>query len=118
MDAKDRHEIVEVKMYMDGRGREVREYIQVFGSNKQPNFYRGTVLIGVSQVVGGKQMPPRPMPFEFEMPEAKTLKQAFEIFDAVAKEEIAKKNEEVKAQQVANSIVPASTMPTPKLTLR
>ena len=117
MDTEEKGDIVEVKVYMNGRGKEVREHVSVFTKNV-PNFYRGTVMIGVSQVVNGRQMPPKPMPFEFALPEAKSLKHAFDSFDEVAKEALKKMNDEMKMRQAAESIVPASSFPAPKLTLR
>ena len=118
MEAKDRHDIVKVETYMDGKGGEVREYIQMFGKDKKPNFFRGTVLLGMSQVVNGVKTPPRPMPLEFEIPSAQNVKQAFEMLYDTARAEIEKKNAEQEAMAAANRIIPASNISAPKLALR
>ena len=117
MDAEEKSDIVEVKTYRDGNGREVLEHIHVFAKNT-PNFYRGNVMIRVSQMVNGQPSASQPLPYNFGLPEAKSLKHAFATFDDVGREAVKKMNEEAKMRAAANSIVPASTIPTPKLTLR
>jgi len=87
-DAKARKEIMEVKTYLDYDGREVKEFIQTFGQDKEPNFYKGRVVIK-AQIAGPNGMPTmQALPFEFMFPEGISLKKAFETFDDIAKQEL------------------------------
>ena len=80
----DRHSILEVRKYVDDQGRQVNEFIQVFGKSKKPNFYKGRAVMQVRvSGPGGVPMPPRNQAFEFDI-EAMALKKAFELFDDAA----------------------------------
>lgn len=95
----DRHSIREVRTYVDDKGREVKEFVQTFGKNKEPNFYKGRAVIQISvQGPRGVPMPPRNQPFEFDI-EATGVKRAFEMFDEAAEEELTRMRERHKDQQ-------------------
>lgn len=92
----DRHAIREVRSYVDDKGREVKEFVQVFGKSKSANFYKGRAVIQVRMAgPGGVPMPPRHQPFEFDI-EATGVKKAFELFDQAAEEELARMREAQK----------------------
>lgn len=108
----DRHKIREVRLYEDGEGRMVKEYVQVFGKEKKPNAYDGvaTFQITAQHPVTG-QVVRQTMKLEFEFPLGTSLKAAFELFDELAK----KRMEEHKKQQedaaAASRVVGARAMP-------
>ena len=92
----DRHSILEVHSYVDDKGREVNEFCQVFGKNKDTNFYKGRAVVQVRGTgPGGAQMPPRHQSFEFDI-EATGLKKAFELFDETAEAELSR----IREQQI------------------
>lgn len=119
----EHNSIMEVKRFMDNHGREVQEFNQVFGKNKEEPFYRGRAMIRVQPMGPNGPMPSQTVPFEFMFPEGISLKRAFEVFDETAKKEVdehAKKMkeqaelarmEEAKKQADANRVIPARTMP-------
>jgi len=113
MNADDRHEIMEVKSFMDASGKEVRQFTQVFGKSKQEPFYKGIAMAVIQQKhPAGIPMQPITRPFEFLLPKGTGLKRAFEIFDEEARkalEGIRKKEEEAA---MANRVVRAGALPT------
>lgn len=99
MTPSDRHAIREIRTYVDDKGREVKEFVQVFGKNKEPNFYKGRAVIQINaQTPQGVSLPPRHEPFEFDI-EAVALKKAFELFDEAAEAELARIKERRKDQK-------------------
>jgi hypothetical protein len=110
----EHHCIKEVKQYLDGHGREVMEYVQVFGKDTEPNFYRGKVNIKV-QVMTPRGPMVEVMPFEFNFPDGVGLKKAFDTFDEVAKQAIDEHTKKMREQAAANKIVPASAVPPLKI---
>ena len=94
----DRHSIREVRSYVDNRGREIKEFIQVFGKNKVANFYKGRAVIQVRMSGPRGPMPPQHQPFEFDI-EATGVKRAFELFDESAEAELSRMREAQKERE-------------------
>jgi len=115
MKEHDKHSVRKVTSYIDDGGREVREFEQVFGRDKEDNSYVGVALV---MMRGVHPMTGQPMQkhdaVEFNIPEATSVKKAFEMFDDLAQAEI--NNRQEAAQAAANAqrskIVPAKTAPT------
>ena len=115
----DRHAIREVRNYVDNRGREVNEFIQMFGKNKDSSFYKGRAVVQI-RVAGpdGTQMQPQHQSFEFDI-EATGLKKAFEIFDETAEAELSKmreqqvKDREAQLEAQKNAALDAGRIATP-----
>jgi hypothetical protein len=109
----EHHGIMEVKTFVDDGGREVKQFTQVFGKEKDPCFYKGRVMVRVQPVSPqGIPMPPQTIPFEFVFPENTVgLKMAFDTFDKVAKTEVDEHAKKMREQQAANRVVPAAAMP-------
>lgn len=104
----DRHSIREIRTYVDNKGRNVREFIQVYGKGKEPNFYKGSAVVQVQmQHPQGIPMPPQMRPFEFDIP-ASGVRGAFEAFDEAAQSEL---KEMKRRQQEQSRIVTARSIP-------
>jgi hypothetical protein len=111
----EHHTIMEVKSFVDNAGREVKEFIQVFGKDKDKvSFYKGRAMVKIQGVgQNGIPMPPHMVPFEFCFPEDTTgLKKAFDTFDEVAKKEIDEHAAKMREQAKADRVVAAGAMPT------
>lgn len=105
----DKHAIREIRTYVDNKGRNVREFIQVYGKGKEPNFYKGSAVVQVQmQHPQGIPMPPQMRPFEFDIP-ASGVRGAFEAFDRAAQTEL---QEMQKRQKEQSRIVAARSVPT------
>jgi hypothetical protein len=107
------HAIREVKKYMDPEGREVLEFVPVFGKNTEASLVKGAVVLALGGIgPGGVQMPARHMRLEWSFPEGTSIKKAFETFDEAAKAEVEvfKKQQEAKAK--SENIVRAGALPT------
>lgn len=108
------HAIRRVDKYVDPDGREVLEFVPVFGKEKEAPLVKGTVVVhmGMSgpdgKPVAGTGQNIR---LEWAFPDGTTVKKAFEVFDDAAKAEVeifsAKQREKMKAARV----VGASSMP-------
>jgi hypothetical protein len=109
----ERHDIMEMKTFVDGQGREVRQYEQVFGKNKPEPFLKGRVMVKAQRAApNGMPMPPEIIPFEFLFVEGTGLKKAFEIFDEIAKLELEEHSKKMREKAVeAQRIQAAKTMP-------
>ena len=107
----DRHEIMEVKIYMDPNGREVKEFIQVFGKDKEPNFYKGGAVMRVQGMAPNGSPVVQDRRFEFAFPKGTGLKRAFETFDEVAKTEMDSYAKMMREQAAASRVVRANAMP-------
>jgi len=108
----DRHSIREIRRYVDDKGREVMEFVAVFGKNKEPNFYKGRAVIQVRvQNPQGIPMPPQMQPFEFDI-EATSVRKAFELFDDAAQAELdrMRKEHQERSRIVAARGVPQSIL--------
>lgn len=113
MTVEERHEIMEVKSFVDAKGREVRQFTQMYGKNKDASFYKGVAMAVIRQQNPmGINAPPMTRPFEFVMPEATGLKKAFEIFDVEAKKALNEIQKMENERMAANKVVPAGAMPT------
>jgi hypothetical protein len=109
----EHHTIMEVKKFVDDQSREVNQFTQVFGKDKDESFYKGKAMVRVQPMnQQGMPMPPQIIPFEFCFPEGITLKKAFDTFDEVCKKEIDEQAKEMKERAAASKVVPASSMPT------
>lgn len=108
-----RHAIRKVTGYVDDGGREVREFEQVFGKDKEENSYVGVALVimkGFHPV--SKQPVQRTEALEFPIDGATSIKKAFELFDKGAQVEIEKRKQQANEYAKANSIVtPSGVMP-------
>ena len=107
----DRREIMEVKTYVDPEGREVREFIQVFGKDREPNFYKGGAVMRVQGIAPNGAPVIQQRRFEFLFPKGTTLKRAFEIFDETAKAEIDAYAKMMREEMAASKIVRATAVP-------
>jgi len=113
MSEPKRHKIREVKVYDDGEGRIVKEYVQVFGKDKAPNAYDGVASFQVrarNPMTG--QVLLQTMKLEFEFPLGTSLKRAYELFDELAGKrfEEYRKQQEDKARIVGAKTVPSGLM--------
>lgn len=112
MAEKSSHGIRRVDKYVDPEGREVLEFVQVFGKNPEPSLVKGAVMLQVGMVgPGGMQLPPKSIRLEFAFPDGTGVKKAFEIFDEVANGEVARFKKETDERMKANRVVPAAAMP-------
>ena len=107
----DRREIMEVKTYVDPEGREVREFVQVFGKDKEPNFYKGGAIMRVQGLAPNGMPVVQNRRFEFLFPQGTSLKRAFETFDQVAKTEMDSYAALMKEEAAKNRIVGARVAP-------
>jgi hypothetical protein len=97
MENQIENKIREVKNYVDGRGFEVREFIDIFtDGNSRENFMQGFVKFEIN--TGDPRMPtvPKMVGFVFP-PEVKDVKKAFEVFEEHL--EIAMKAEQAIAEK-------------------
>ena len=99
MKAEERHEIMEVKKYLAPDGREVREFTQAFGKNKEPSFCHGIAVVRVRMRAANGQEHYQERPVEFPFPEGVGVKAAFDTFDEVARIHIDKLAEQEKAKE-------------------
>lgn len=112
MSDKKCHGIREVKTYMDEAGREVKEFIQVFGKDPEPPIVKGAVMIKIGAMApNGMPMGAQNVRLEWMFPEGTTIKAAFETFDKVADAELETFKKEHQERMRANRIVPAAGMP-------
>lgn len=107
----DRREIMEVKTYVDPEGREVREFIQVFGKDKEANFYKGGAIMRIQGLAPNGMPVVQNRRFEFLFPQGTSLKRAFETFDQVAKTEMDSYAALMKEEVAKNKVVGARAMP-------
>ena len=108
----ENREIVEMKIYFDGNGRQVKEFTQVFGKEKKEPLYKGTGQIGVfSTRPDGTPLPPRQEIVEFFFPAGTTLKTAFETYKEVGDREVGAIVEKMREAEAARRVVPAAGMP-------
>lgn len=104
----DRHSIREVRSYVDDKGREVKEFVAVYGKEKEPSFFHGRAIVQIrSHHPQGIPMPPQMQPFEFEI-DASSVRGAFERFDDAAKAELERMRKE---QEKRNLVVAARNVP-------
>jgi len=111
MDADDRHDIMEVKVFVDSKGHEVRQFSQVFGKNRVVDFYHGIAAVRVRMRSPNGQDVLQERPVEFPFVDGTGLKKAFETFDDVAKKFIDDMMKKEQERAAANRIVPAKAMP-------
>ena len=113
---KQCHDIREVKHFVDSNGREVMEFVQVFGKTPESPLVKGTVVITVGMISpNGMRMPPQNVRLEWPFPEGTSVKRAFEIFDDHAKAEVKRWEKEQQEKAKAAQIVVARAMPPPLL---
>ena len=107
---KQGHDIRRVDRYVDSNGREVLEFVQVFGKSKEENLVKGAMTLKIMvQTPFGPQ--PQMQRHEWPFPDGTSVKKAFEIWDDAANaelEEIKKHNAEKTKEK---SIVSARSMP-------
>jgi len=112
MAEKQGHDIRQVNRYVDSNGREVLEFVQVFGKSKEEPLVKGsmTLKIMVNTPMGPQAQMQR---HEWPFPDGTGVKKAFEIWDeaANAELELIKKNNEEKTKEQNRKIVPARTLP-------
>lgn len=107
------HAIREVKKYMDPEGREVLEFVPVFGKTTEASLVKGAVVLALGSVgPGGAQMPARHMRLEWSFPEGTGIKKAFETFDEAAKVEVELFKKQQEAKVKSENIVRAGALPT------
>lgn len=108
----DRHKIREVKIFEDGEGRMVREFVQVFGKDKGQNAYDGVATFQIkSQNPMTGQIMMQNMKLEFEFPLGTFLKKAFELFDEFAQKRMDEYQKQQQEKAAASRVVAAKTMP-------
>ena len=109
--------IMEVRKFVDHDGREVLQFTQMFGKAKDPDFYKGRVMVRIQPTGPNGPMPPQMVPFEFLFPEGTGLKKAFDTFDAVAKKEVdehakqMREKHEKTEKPSESKVIPVRTMP-------
>ena len=111
MNAEDRHDIMEVKVYVDSKGHEVRSFSQVFGKEKGPTFYHGIAIMRMQGQAPTGQVVVQDKPLEFPFPDGTTLKTAFGGFDEVANAAVQDFARKQKEQQAASRLVRAGFLP-------
>ena len=106
------HDIRKVEKYVDSEGREVLEFVQIYGKDKEPPLIKGAAVIRVAPVMQGRPMPPQSIRIEFNFPdEVTSIKRAFEMFDEVAKAEVNRWQKEQNEKAKASNVVGARAMP-------
>ena len=120
MESEDRHDIMEVRTFVDSKHHEVRQFSQAFGKNKKEDFFLGIAVLNVkvkNPMTGQEGV--REVPLEFPFPDGLTLKKAFETFDAEAQKHVdayAKaQKERHEAEQAKSRIVTARGVPNLKV---
>ena len=108
---KQCNDIREVKKYVDSGGREVLEFVQVFGKSPESSLVKGAVHVQIQPVANGIPLPPQTIRLEFAFPEGVGVKRAFEMFDGTAKAEVERCKEEQNKRAQANRIVRAAAVP-------
>ena len=111
MSEKASHAIRKVEKYVDPEGREVLEFVQVFGRSPDPNLVKGAVMLQVSMSGPGGMRPPKGIRLEFAFPDGTGVKKAFETFDEVAKKEVERFKKDMDDKMKAGRVVPATSMP-------
>lgn len=111
MEADSRHEIMEVGVFVDPNGREVRKFSQVFGKNKTPDFYHGVAKMRVRMRAPNGQEMVQERTVEFPFPEGTGMQRAFGTFDEVAKKFMDELMAAERSRSAANRVVPAASMP-------
>jgi hypothetical protein len=113
MSEKACHGIRKVEKYVDEEGREVFEFVQVFGKSPESNLVKGAVMLALGGIgPGGMQIPVRHMRLEWAFPEGTSIKKAFEIFDVEAEKEVERFKKQQAEQAKANQVVRAGALPT------
>jgi len=108
----DQHKIRKVTVYEDGEGRMVREYIQVFGKDKNPNALDGIATFNVrAQNPMTGQVMTQTMKLEFEFPLGTGVKKAFELFDEYANRRMEEYKKQQEDKAAAARIVGAKNIP-------
>jgi hypothetical protein len=110
MTEKACHDIREVKKYVDSRGREVLEFVKVFGKEPE-SFVKGAVVIRVNAITPTGMRMPQDIRMEFRFPDGVGVKKAFEMFDEVAEKEVNRWKAEQDERAKAASVVGARSMP-------
>lgn len=106
------HGIREVKKFVDEDGREVLEFLPVYGKNKEVPLVKGSVMVRIGMTApNGMPMPPQTIRLEWAFPDGTTVKKAFELFDKTAEAEVElwKKLQADRAKE--NRVVRAGAMP-------
>ena len=111
MAEKPCHAIREVKKYVDPDGREVLEFVQVFGKNESNPIVKGAVIVRVGMSAPGMPMRQQDMRLEFLFEDGVTVKKAFEIFDTIAQGEVDRWKKEQDEKAKDGRIVGARAMP-------
>ena len=112
MENGEKEDIMEVKVFVDSKGHEVRQFSQVYGKDKCAPFYHGVASMRVRMRMNNGQEAVQERTVEFPFPEDAGMKKAFDMFDETAKahmDAIIKKEQEQAA--AANRIVRAGAMP-------
>lgn len=108
------HLIRRVDKYVDTAGREVIEFVPVFGKEKEASLLKGVVVVML-----GKAGPDgQPLPgsgqnirLEWAFPDGTSLKKAFETYDEEAKAEVERFSKDRMEKMKASRVVGASAMP-------
>jgi hypothetical protein len=108
----DSHSIREVKTYVDTDGREVIEFIPLFGKEKEAPFLKGRFTIQVGAMApNGVPMGRQNVRLEFPFDEGVGVKKAFEDFDELAQKEVETWKKEQDERMKASKIIGAHAMP-------
>jgi len=104
MKEHNRQSIMKVTSYVDDGGREVREFEQCFGKDKEPNSYVGVALVVMQAIHPVTGAPVRKHEaLEFPIDDVTSIKKAFEKFDDAAQVDINKRQEAAKKQAADQS---------------
>ena len=106
MKEHDSHSIRKVTAYVDGGGREIREFEQIFGKNKEENSYVGVALVVMKaqHPVTGQTVSKHDA-VEFPIEGVTSIKKAFEVFDAEAKKEIELRQKQAQDAQKEKNLI-------------
>ena len=100
------HDVRRVDRYVDSNGREVLEFVQVFGKSKEASLVKGamTLKINVMTPMGPQ---PQMQRHEWPFPDGTGVKKAFEKWDEAANAELEmiKKDNADKAKEQTKKIV-------------
>lgn len=117
---KDIHGIMEIKTFVDEKGREVTQFTPFYRTGTDPEplpKYRGTARLVIKRlhpVTKQEMIQERDLTFVY--PEGTNLKQAFKIFDELADAEVKRwqsEQQRLAAEEAAkNKIQTARAMPT------
>jgi hypothetical protein len=109
------HLIRRVDKYVDTDGREVLEFVPIFGKNKEAPLVKGSVIVHMGMAgPDGKPVPGtgQNVRLEWAFPDDTTVKKAFETFDVEAEAEVKRFTIQQKEKRKANSVIGATKMPT------